>query len=673
MFQEGADKAVSIRLTEKSRLHSTVYDMQHHGSLAASMLCDVNVSVLANAGFHPASSCREAGILLSNFLKIQHTLQLGHETMWLINTQSLALEEVVDPSSVEYAILSHTWEDEEVTFQDFNNLEQSGARQKTGFSKILKTCETARGMNLRFAWVDTCCIDKSSSAELSEAINSMFSWYKHSTVCFVFLSDLPALENSVSQPNPSRGFPYSQETFSACRWFTRGWTLQELIAPDHVEFFNARWERFSRKDECLDILSDVTGISYSVLESSFNLRQTPVAVKMSWAASRQTKRIEDRAYSLLGIFDINMPMIYGEGNKAFRRLQEEVARETNDLSLFAWRAGEAQVFRGIFARSPAEFSTCSDMRRSSTGNEPQCEFALTNKGVRVETKLYKHTQGSYVMYLGFTMQAKVPVCIFLKRTADGFIRSKPWSLECEETMTDVDKHRDVFTIHVRKEVSQQEDLGFRRRMHRSFRISIDFPSSLKLENIGPSPEYLWDPFHSTFISNDPDKSFAATVHILVRGTDGMFNETFPLMLTLGWANTLQKPFAVLYGTERSTNTSKRCIRNVPPSDFPDLVKDDVDWERSHENEFEDAISTICLDPRFRAKEVHFVDGKMMVLHRGVRKSSAWVANFKVHLETYEAENGVVTYHASLSGELAKLEGRDAVMNAYSYVPGRLEL
>ncbi|KAF6815723.1 HET domain-containing protein [Colletotrichum sojae] len=589
--------------------------------------------------------------------------------MWLINTQSLALQEFVDPSSVEYAILSHTWEDEEVTFQDVNNLEQSGARRKAGFSKIVKTCETARQMDIRLAWVDTCCIDKSSSAELSEAINSMFSWYKHSTVCFVFLSDLP---------NSALSFPYSQETFGACRWFSRGWTLQELIAPDHVEFFNSRWEWFSRKDECLEILSDVTGISLSVLESSFNLYQTPIAVKMSWAASRQTKRIEDRAYSLLGIFDINMPMVYGEGHKSFRRLQEEIARETNDLSLFAWRApliggGGAQLFRGIFARSPAEFSTCSDLRRSSTGNEPQREFTLTNKNVRVETKLYKHAQGAYIKYLGFTIRAKVPVCIFLERTADGFIRSEPWSLECEEAIIDVEKYRDVFTIHVQKEVSPQENLGFRRRMHRSFHISTRFPTSLKLEVIDPSPEHLWDRFHWTFISNDPDKSFAAKLHILVRGTDGNLDGAFPLTLTLGWASTIQNPFAVLYGTENSTKTPKRSIRNVPPSDFPDLVKDDVDWERSRENEFEQAISRVCLEPRFQSKEVHFIDGKMMVLHRGIRKSSAWAANFKVEVETREGDDGVVTYCASLSGELAKLEGRDAVMNAYSNVPGRLSL
>ncbi|KAF3802012.1 Vegetative incompatibility protein HET-E-1 [Colletotrichum gloeosporioides] len=251
--------------------------------------------------------------------------------MWLINTRSLALEEISDPASVEYAILSHTWEDDEISFQDIRSPNADDARRKAGFSKVAKTCELARQRHIEFAWIDTCCIDKSSSAELSEAINSMFTWYKLSTVCFVFLSDLSPSKDSESQ-----------QTLGKCRWFSRGWTLQELIAPRHVEFYDSTWKRFSRK------------------------ANIPVAVKMSWAAERQTKRIEDRAYSLLGIFDINMPMIYGEGHKSFRRLQEEIAKETGDLSLFAWRGPSAgakgyQEYRGSFARNMTEFLTCSNM------------------------------------------------------------------------------------------------------------------------------------------------------------------------------------------------------------------------------------------------------------------------------------------------------------------------
>ncbi|KAF4914240.1 Vegetative incompatibility protein HET-E-1 [Colletotrichum viniferum] len=164
---------------------------------------------------------------------------------------------------------------------------------------------------------------------------------------------------------------------------------------------------------------------------------------MSWAATRDTTRVEDRAYSLLGIFDINMPMIYGEGDKAFRRLQEEIARETNDLSLFAWRAspstaGKSQIFRGLFATSPNEFSSCATITNSVARHDTQQEFSLTNKGVRIQTKLFKHADNAYIMSLGLTLATGVPVCISLTRTTDGFVRNEPWSLEYERTVTNAD-------------------------------------------------------------------------------------------------------------------------------------------------------------------------------------------------------------------------------------------
>ncbi|KAK1655587.1 heterokaryon incompatibility protein-domain-containing protein [Colletotrichum phormii] len=527
--------------------------------------------------------------------------------MWLVNTDSLALKEVSEPSSIKYAILSHTWEDDEVTFQDFQDVEQTGARYKSGFSKIEKTCELARQRGLQYAWVDTCCIDKSSSAELSEAINSMFSWYRESTVCFVFLSDLPASERLIEQVDLSSIFPYAQKTFAACRWFTRGWTLQELIAPSEVEFFDSQWGWFSRKADCLDKLEEITGIRRSVLESSSNLRQTPIAVKMSWAASRKTKRVEDRAYSLLGIFNINMSMIYGEGSKAFRRLQEEISRETNDLSLFAWR-GPAQEdagyqrFRGIFARSPSEFSTCSTLQRSGTKQDSQSEFTLTNKGVRFETKLYKHAQGAYVMYLGFNMRENTPVCIILTRTAEGFIRSEPWSLIYEHSWS-LSRIHNTFTIHVQKDVSVHEDALFYRQRHRSFHININLQTSLKLEQLESYPEYPWDEVHSNFISSNPEESYAARLKFLIRDTDSNFDETFPLTLTLGWASSHQQPFAVLYGSEGLVNTAKLAIRNILPDSFPDLVKDDLYWGSSYEESFEKALSRIYTNPQFQATEL----------------------------------------------------------------------
>ncbi|KAF5499558.1 Vegetative incompatibility protein HET-E-1 [Colletotrichum fructicola] len=160
--------------------------------------------------------------------------------MWLLDTQTLKLQEIVDPSTVNYAILSHTWEHDEVSFQDISDLDS--ARKKAGFSKISKTCELARQRSIPYAWVDTCCIDKSSSAELSEAINSMFQWYKLSVVCFVYLSDF-----TFDVPFSSfTTYTVEEKALCSSRWFTRGWTLQELIAPSSVTFYNTRWKAKAR-------------------------------------------------------------------------------------------------------------------------------------------------------------------------------------------------------------------------------------------------------------------------------------------------------------------------------------------------------------------------------------------------------------------------------------------
>ncbi|KAF4913566.1 Vegetative incompatibility protein HET-E-1 [Colletotrichum viniferum] len=161
--------------------------------------------------------------------------------MWLLDTQILKLQEIVDPSTVNYAILSHTWEHDEVSFQDISDLDT--ARKKAGFSKISKTCELARQRSIPYAWVDTCCIDKSSSAELSEAINSMFQWYKLSAVCFVYLSDF-----TFDVPFSSfTTYTVEEKALNSSRWFTRGWTLQELIAPSSVTFYNTRWKALATK------------------------------------------------------------------------------------------------------------------------------------------------------------------------------------------------------------------------------------------------------------------------------------------------------------------------------------------------------------------------------------------------------------------------------------------
>jgi hypothetical protein len=143
--------------------------------------------------------------------------------MWLIDTKSLELKYSLGKAIPLYAILSHTWGDGESTFQDWQDLRK--ASQKTGFAKIKSACAQAQADGLGYIWVDTNCIDKSSSAELSKAINSMFAWYKDSHVCYVYLADVEDMKKAKFK-----------DSLRKSRWFTRGWTLQELLAPRCIGF-----------------------------------------------------------------------------------------------------------------------------------------------------------------------------------------------------------------------------------------------------------------------------------------------------------------------------------------------------------------------------------------------------------------------------------------------------
>ncbi|KAK4125182.1 HET-domain-containing protein [Parathielavia appendiculata] len=223
-----------------------------------------------------------------------------------------------------YAILSHTWGGDEISFAKIVN-PANDLTGRQGYDKIGSACLQAQSQHqaLNHIWIDTCCIDKSSSAELTEAINSMYTWYARSEVCYAYLSDLEATA------------PLDQ--LGACRWFTRGWTLQELIAPECIIFFDAQWNRRGTKEDLAERLSHITGIDRDILLHRRRLSSVSVAQKMSWAAGRQTTRVEDSAYCLLGIFGVHHPFIYGEGKRAFRRLQDTIVSSVPDLSIFAWK------------------------------------------------------------------------------------------------------------------------------------------------------------------------------------------------------------------------------------------------------------------------------------------------------------------------------------------------
>jgi hypothetical protein len=216
-----------------------------------------------------------------------------------------------------YAILSHRWGAEEVTFKDLTDGTSKG---KAGYGKIQFCGEQARRDGLQYFWVDTCCIDKSNAVELQEAINSMFRWYRDATKCYVYLRD-------VSRPcaDSADGSNEAWEwTFRKSEWFSRGWTLQELIAPASVDFFSKEGELLGNKPSLERNICEITGIPASALRGD-PLSNFTVAERMSWAANRETHRQEDMAYSLLGLFGIHLPLIYGEGKEhAFRRLTKEI-------------------------------------------------------------------------------------------------------------------------------------------------------------------------------------------------------------------------------------------------------------------------------------------------------------------------------------------------------------
>jgi hypothetical protein len=199
---------------------------------------------------------------------------------------------------------------------------------KTGFDKIRFCGEQARRDGLHYFWVDTCCIDKSSSAELAEAINSMFRWYRDAAKCYVFLSDVSRADVDIT--DQSHQLPW-ESAFQISRWFTRGWTLQELIAPTSVEFFSKNRELLGDKKSLERHICEITRIPSKALRGS-PLAEFSATERMSWAETRQTTREEDMAYSLLGIFDVHMALIYSEGRENARaRLREAIDRKQKGM------------------------------------------------------------------------------------------------------------------------------------------------------------------------------------------------------------------------------------------------------------------------------------------------------------------------------------------------------
>lgn len=269
-----------------------------------------------------------------------------------------------------YAILSHTWGDEELSLQQFTTSEPHA--QSKGFQKIQSASAQAVQDGHRYLWVDTVCIDKTSSAELSEAINSMFNWYSEAEACYVYLEDF-------------------DQDLGKCRWFSRGWTLQELLAPsaDNMTFFDGNWKSIGTKMALLTQISEATLIDPSCLKKVRSVWTFSVADRMSWVSRRKTTRPEDIAYCLLGLFRVNMPLMYGEGaQRAFLRLQHEILQGTNDQTIFAWSVPgeETRLFWGALALSPGYFDARASYRPTLSWDD-ESWVAITKQGITLRAHL----------------------------------------------------------------------------------------------------------------------------------------------------------------------------------------------------------------------------------------------------------------------------------------------
>ena len=226
-----------------------------------------------------------------------------------------------------YAILSHTWGDQEVVFDDVKTFDAQEI-ETDGWEKIRFCARQAKLDGLEHFWVDTCCIDKANNTELSEAINSMFRWYQKADKCYVYLPDVKG-KSSAEESRPSSEW---KAAFRKSRWFTRGWTLQELVAPNSVEFFSADGSRLGDKDSLKQTIHEVTGIPTDALSGS-DMSNFDITERLSWAENRQTTREVDGAYCLLGIVGCYLPLIYGEGKEsALKRLKKEIQGTSESIT-----------------------------------------------------------------------------------------------------------------------------------------------------------------------------------------------------------------------------------------------------------------------------------------------------------------------------------------------------
>lgn len=413
--------------------------------------------------------------------------------MRLLNTTTYGLQEFnFDELGFKipfgYAILSHRWRDDEVSFKD---LREKRRTTGTGYSKVVKCCQFAKSRGFSWVWIDTwcaffhmirqtppiranhisSCIDKRSSSELSEALNSMFRWYTSARECYAFLDDVTLHPNDVDL----------LQVLRRSDWFTRGWTLQELIAPKAVVFVSAEWTVIGRKsrkatddmrrgnrgaqsysvrgdwrsdqwypETMLAALHTLTRIPRDVLlDQRSHLHLQSVAEKMSWVGSRRTTRIEDQAYCVLGLFYITLAPLYGEGLRAFDRLQAKIMERVSDETIFAWNLGSSESWR-VLAQRPEHFSQSAGIRQAI--HFQRKPYAITNQGLRFEIRPSKGivenvVNGGRTLEIKLNCTASDPssehLCsMYLEQVPCGhFVRRRAWQEAATVVSSGADRKR----------------------------------------------------------------------------------------------------------------------------------------------------------------------------------------------------------------------------------------
>ncbi|KAK5710775.1 hypothetical protein LTR17_018691 [Elasticomyces elasticus] len=288
----------------------------------------------------------------------------------LISVRTLRLENFTPGETPPYAILSHTWDGEEVLFAE---LESGSAWEKSQYDKIRNTAKQARQDGHDYVWIDCSCINKHNAVELSEAINSMYAWYRNAEVCYALLSDVTRSDDKV--------WDEAHTSLIDCRYFSRGWTLQEMLASRRVKFFAQDWTPLGLLSDISALVSRASGVPQKVLTGDTTVSECSIAQRLSWAASRTTTKVEDTAYCLLGILEVSLDLRYGEGDQAFARLQEAVLKKSSDLSVLAWTDADPAKAIRLLAHSPVNFRHCHNVVHYPTV-EASSEHWTTDRGLK---------------------------------------------------------------------------------------------------------------------------------------------------------------------------------------------------------------------------------------------------------------------------------------------------